>query len=95
VSRMHWKYADAYQIETVGSVINSGRPVAEIARESGANEGTLGTWMNMAEKRGEVTEKSLAVEDRARPKGLDGRTAGGDGAGDPKNAAACFASQGP
>jgi transposase len=65
------KYSDAYKTEVVELVISSGRPVAEIARELGINEGTLGNWMNMAKQRGEVTEKPLTVEDRVRLKELE------------------------
>jgi transposase len=65
------KYAEAFKSEAVGLVINSGRPAAEIARELGVNEGTLGNWMNMAKKRGEVTEKPLTADDRARLKELE------------------------
>jgi transposase-like protein len=42
-------------------VISSGRPVAEIARVLGVNEGTIGNWMSMAKQRGEVTEKPLTM----------------------------------
>jgi len=65
------KYADSYKAEAVELVINSGRPAAEIARELGINEGTLGNWMNMAKKRGEVTDKPLTIDDRARLKELE------------------------
>lgn len=65
------KFSDAYKAEVVELVINSGRPVAEIARELGINEGTLGNWMNMAKKRGEVADKPLTIDDRARLKELE------------------------
>jgi transposase len=65
------KYTDADKAEVVGLVISSGRPVAEIARELGINEGTLGNWMNMAKKRGEVTEQPLSVDERARLRELE------------------------
>jgi transposase len=64
------KYTDADKAEVVELVINSGRPVAEIARELGINEGTLGNWMNMTKKRGEVIEAPLSVDERARLKGI-------------------------
>ncbi len=65
------KYTDADKAEVVELVISSGRPVAEIARELGINEGTLGNWMNMAKKRGEVKDKPLDVDERARLKELE------------------------
>jgi transposase len=71
MGRTRRKYSDAYKAEVVELVISSGRPVAEIARELGVNEGTLGNWMNMAKKRGEVTDKPLTIDDRARLKELE------------------------
>lgn len=65
------KFTDAYKAEAVELVINSGRPVAEIAREWGINKGTLENWVNMAKRRGEVTEKPLTIDDRARLKELE------------------------
>ncbi len=50
------KFTPEYKAEAVELVINSGWPVAEIARDLGINEGTLGNWVNMAKKRGEVKE---------------------------------------
>jgi transposase len=35
------KYTREYKAEAVELVINSGRPVAEVARDLGINEGTL------------------------------------------------------
>jgi len=67
------EYTDALKVEAVESAINSGRPVAGIAREPGVNEGThaLGNWMTMAKMRGEDTEKPLTIDDRARLKELE------------------------
>jgi len=44
--------------------------VAEIARDLGINEGTLGSWVKMAKKRGEFTEKPLDIDERAELKEL-------------------------
>ena len=38
------KYTQAYKDEAVELVVSSGRPIAEIARDRGINEGTLGNW---------------------------------------------------
>ena len=65
------KYTDAYKAEAVELVTNSGRPVAEIARDLGVNEGTLGNWVNMAKKRGEIKDKPLDIDERARLKDLE------------------------
>lgn len=65
------KFTPEYKAEAVELVINSGRPIAEIARDLGINEGTLGNWVNMAKKRGEFKEKPLEVDERARLKELE------------------------
>ncbi|HEX4015108.1 MAG TPA: transposase [Frankiaceae bacterium] len=46
-------------------VIDSGRPVAEVARDLGVVEGTLGNWVNLwrAEHAGE--EPALSISERA------------------------------
>lgn len=59
------KYTDAYKAEAVDLVITSGKPIAEIARDLGINEGTLGNWVNRARKRGEVAVKPLTIDERA------------------------------
>jgi len=62
------KYTDAFKAEAVGLVTTSGRPIAEIARDLGVHDGTLGNWMNMAKKRGEIKDKPLTIDERARLK---------------------------
>ncbi|WP_063628986.1 transposase [Amycolatopsis taiwanensis] len=52
-------------------MISSGRPVAEVARDLGINEGTLGTWVNKAKRDGAFKEKPLKVNERARLKELE------------------------
>ena len=42
------KYTQEYKDEAVELVISSGRPMAEIARDLGINEGTLGSWVSRA-----------------------------------------------
>ena len=64
------KYTQEYKAEAVELVINSGRPVAEIARDLGINEGTLGNWVNKAKRDGVVKDKPLEVNERAELKEL-------------------------
>ena len=65
------KYTQEYKAEAVELVVSSGRPVAEIARELGINEGTLNNWVNMARKNGSIKERPLDVNERARLKELE------------------------
>ena len=59
------KYTDSFKAEAVDLVVTSVRPVAEIARDLGINEGTLGNWVNLARKRGELAEKPVTIDERA------------------------------
>ena len=42
------KFDVEFKRGAVDVVLSTGRPVAEIAREMGVNEGTLGNWVNQA-----------------------------------------------
>lgn len=65
------KFTAEYKAEAVELAINSGRPIAEIARGLGINEGTLGNWVKMAKKRGDIKDKPLDIDERARLKELE------------------------
>ena len=65
------KFTAEYKAEAVELAINSGRPIAEIARDLGINEGTLGNWVKMAKKRGDIKEEPLGIDERARLKELE------------------------
>ena len=47
-------------------VIETGRPIAEIARELEINEGTLGNWVNEWKQSNPEPEKALTPVERAR-----------------------------
>lgn len=59
------KFTPEFKNEAVRLVIDSGRPVAEVARDLGVVEGTLGNWVNLwrAEHAGE--EPALSISERA------------------------------
>ena len=64
------KYTQEYKDEAVELVISSGRPIAEIARNLGINEGTLANSVN-AKKSGKLKEKPLDTDERARLRELE------------------------
>lgn len=64
------KFTPEYRDEAVKMVIQSQRPVAEVARELGVNEGTLGTWVGRYRNEHPVTEE-LSLPDRARLKAFE------------------------
>jgi transposase len=59
------KFTPEYKAEAVQYVISSGQPIAEIARNLGIVEGTLGHWVAKARENGEVNEPELNVSERA------------------------------
>jgi transposase len=59
------KFTPEYKAETVQYVITSGRPIAEVARNLGIVEGTLGNWVNKARENGEFKERPLELSERA------------------------------
>ena len=65
------KYTQEYKDEAVELVVSSGRPIAEIARDLGINEGTLGNWVQTAKKSGKLKEKPLDTDERARLRELE------------------------
>ncbi len=60
------KFTPEYRGEAVKLVIERSRPIAEVARELGINEGTLGNWVNMYRREHPVEEQPLNISDRAR-----------------------------
>ncbi len=65
------KFTPEYRREAVLLVIESSRPIAEVARELGINEGTLGNWVNRHRREHPVSEQPLSVSDRARLRELE------------------------
>jgi transposase len=71
VGQARKKYTQEYKDEAVELVVSSGRPVAEIARDLGINEATLGNWVNKAKQAGKLHDKPLDLDERARLKELE------------------------
>ena len=60
------KYSPEFREEAVKMVIETSRPIAEVARENGINEGTLGNWVNRYRKEHSGDEPALDMSERAR-----------------------------
>jgi len=59
------RFTDEYKSEAVAFVIDDGRrPIAEIARNIGVHEMTLGKWVKKARESSEALEKPLNVSER-------------------------------
>ena len=60
------RFSPEYREEAVKLVIDSSRPIAQVARELGLNEGTLGNWVNTYRREHAGDEPPLDVSERTR-----------------------------
>ena len=60
------KFSPQFKAEAVQLVIETGRPIAEIARELESGGGTLGNWVNEWKQSNPEPEKALTPVERAR-----------------------------
>lgn len=66
MSQRRRKFSPEFRDEAVKMVIEMSRPIAEVARELGLNEGTLGNWVHRYRKEHAGEEPPLSVDERAR-----------------------------
>jgi transposase len=64
------KFTSEYRDEAVKMVLESSRPIAEVARDLGLNESTLGNWVTKYRNEHPASE-DLNISDRARLKELE------------------------
>jgi transposase len=74
VARQKKNFSPEYREEAAKRVIETSRPIAEIARELGINEGTLGNWVNAYRRAHAGDEPPLSVSERARLRELERET---------------------
>jgi len=71
MTRNYRKYDEDFKQGAVALVVETGKPIAQVARELGVNEGTLGNWCararrDAAEGNGELSETERAELARLR-----------------------------
>ena len=66
MARSRRKFSPQFKAEAVQFVIETRRPIAEVARELEINEGTLGNWVNQWKADNPKPEKALSPLERAR-----------------------------
>ncbi|GAA1790260.1 hypothetical protein GCM10009682_10380 [Luedemannella flava] len=71
MARAKKNFTSAYRDEAVKMVIETSRPIAQVARELGINEGTLGNWVNTYRRQHPVDEAPLTLSERARLRELE------------------------
>jgi transposase-like protein len=60
------RFSPQFKAEAVQMVLETGKPVAEVARDLGVHDGTLGNWVNAWRRANPEPEKSLTPVERAR-----------------------------
>jgi transposase-like protein len=71
VAERRRKFSPEFREEAVKMVIETSRPIAQVARELGIVEGTLGNWVNTYRKEHAGEEPPLTVSERARLRELE------------------------
>lgn len=66
MARKYRKFSPEFKDEAVKLVIDGSRPIAQVARELGINDGTLGSWVNQYRVDHAGDEPPLDVHERAR-----------------------------
>jgi len=74
VSRVKRSFSPEYREEAVKLVIETSRPVAQVAKELGINAGTLANWVNAYRREHAGEEPPMAVSERAELAELRRRT---------------------
>ena len=64
-------FSPEYRDEAVKMVIETSRPVAQVARELGMNEGTLSNWVNTYRPAHPAEDQPLTMSERARLRELE------------------------
>ena len=65
MARKYRKFSPEFRDEAVRLVIDGSRPIAQVARELGVNEGTLGNWVNQYRRDHAGDEPPLTPHERS------------------------------
>ena len=65
------RFSPQFKAEAVQMVISTGKPIAEVARELGVHDGTLGNWVNAWRQENPEPAQPLSPVERARVKELE------------------------
>jgi transposase-like protein len=65
------QFSAQFKAEAVQMVIESGRPIAQVARDLGIHDATLGNWVNAWRREHPEPEPSLSPTERVRVKEME------------------------
>ena len=69
------KFSPQFRAEAVQMVISTGKPIAQVARDLGIGDGTLGNWVNAWRRENPEPEQAISPVERARVKELEDEVA--------------------
>jgi transposase len=69
------QFSPQFKAEAVQMVISTGKPVAEVARDLGINDQTLGNWVHAWRREHPEPDQPLSPVERARVKELEDEVA--------------------
>jgi transposase len=64
-TRSYRKFDEDFRQGAVALVVETGKPIAQVARELGVNEGTLGNWVGKSRRAQNGAEGALSESERA------------------------------
>ncbi len=65
------RFSSQFRAEAVQMVIETGKPIAEVARDLGIHDGTLGNWVNAYQREHAEPERPLTPVKRAQVKEME------------------------
>ena len=65
MTRQYRKFDEDFKAGAVRLVFETGKPIAQVARELGVNEGTLGNWVAAARRARDGGNAPLTEDERA------------------------------
>jgi transposase-like protein len=71
VSGKYRKFSPEFRDEAARMVVETSRPIAEVARELGINETSLGNWVRAYREKHAGDEPPLQISERARLRELE------------------------
>jgi transposase-like protein len=74
LAKQYQKYKPEFRDEVAKLVVESNRPISEVAREYGLNETTVGGWVKKYRAAHAADEPPLELSERARLRQLERRT---------------------
>ena len=69
------KFSPQFRAEAVQMVVWTGKPIAQVARDLGIGEGTLGNWVNAWRRENPEPDQPVSPLERARVKELEDEVA--------------------